>query len=116
MLTGLFFEVTTAVIYRLTNRFVIDRHTASHFDPLFDIRRQDWDFRFGDGIVDRDRLPDLGWSDEVAGETTLDAADETGIPVGTPVTFGAVDALSEALSVGEIAPGDLMLMYGSTPF
>ena len=113
---SLFVTATSYIIYRLTNRFVIDRHTASHFDPLFDIRRQDWDFRFGDGIVDRDRLPDLGWSDEVAGETTLDAADETGIPVGTPVTFGAVDALSEALSVGVIAPGDLMIMYGSTPF
>ena len=35
---------------------------------------------------------------------------------GTPVAVGAVDALSEALSVGVVQPGDLMIMYGSTTF
>ena len=42
------------------------------------------------------------------------AAEETGIPEGTPVTFGAVDGLAEGISVGIINPGDLMIMYGST--
>ena len=39
-----------------------------------------------------------------------------GLKVGTPVAVGAVDALSEALSVGVCEPGDLMIMYGSTTF
>jgi xylulokinase len=32
------------------------------------------------------------------------------------VAVGAVDALSEAISVGVVRPGDLMIMYGSTTF
>ena len=36
--------------------------------------------------------------------------------VGTPVAVGAVDALSEGISVGVVQPGDLMIMYGSTAF
>jgi len=32
------------------------------------------------------------------------------------VAVGAVDALSEALSVGVVNPGDLMIIYGSTTF
>jgi len=52
----------------------------------------------------------------VAGTVTAAAAEETGLRAGTPVAVGAVDALSEAVSVGVVAPGDLMVMYGSTTF
>jgi xylulokinase len=41
------------------------------------------------------QAPRLGWSNEIAGQITSEAAHLTGIPQGTPVTFGAVDALSE---------------------
>src|SRR5205085_7111283 len=56
------------------------------------------------------------WSDEVAGAVTPTAAEATGLTIGTPVSVGAVDALSEAISVGVVRPGDLMIMYGSTTF
>ncbi|MEO1290868.1 MAG: FGGY-family carbohydrate kinase, partial [Chloroflexota bacterium] len=39
-----------------------------------------------------------------------------GLLAGTPVAVGAVDALSEGLSVGVAQAGDLMIMYGSTAF
>src|SRR5690606_21280547 len=45
-----------------------------------------------------------------------DAASITGIPAGTPVTAGAVDAFAEAYSVGCRTVGDTMIMYGSTLF
>ena len=44
------------------------------------------------------------------------AAMETGIPKGTPVVAGTVDAYAEAFSVGVGNPGDPMLMCGSTMF
>ena len=47
---------------------------------------------------------------------TRAAAGETGLPAGTPVCAGTVDAWAEAFSVGVRKPGDLMLMYGSTMF
>ena len=39
-----------------------------------------------------------------------------GWPTGTPVTCGTIDAAAEAVSVGVQAPGDMMMMYGSTIF
>ncbi|MES2865859.1 MAG: FGGY-family carbohydrate kinase, partial [Actinomycetota bacterium] len=40
----------------------------------------------------------------------------TGIPAGTPVITGTIDAWTEAVSVGAHEVGDLMLMYGTTMF
>lgn len=111
--------LTTAssyLVYRLTGEHVMDRHTASHYLPLMDIRTLEWSERFEAEIAPLAMLPRLGWSDERAGAVTAAAAKETGLAVGTPVATGAVDALSEAISVGVTAPGDLMIMYGSTTF
>jgi xylulokinase len=112
-------HVTTAssyLVFRLTGEKVIDRHTASHYMPLMDINRLDWSERFANEIIDPDKLPDLAWSDELAGYVNKKAAEQTGLNEGTPVAVGAVDALSEAISVGAVNPGDLMIMYGSTAF
>ena len=112
-------HLTTAssyLVYRLTGEQVMDRHTASHYMPLIDIKALEWSPRFADAVAPLTMLPRLAWSDEVAGEITAEAAEETGLKAGTPVAVGAVDALSEALSVGVIEPGDLMVMYGSTTF
>ena len=56
------------------------------------------------------------WSHEVAGTVTKQAAQETGLAEGTPVTTGTADASAEAFSVGVLNPGDMMLMYGSSIF
>jgi len=61
-------------------------------------------------------LPRLMWSTEIAGHITPTAAAETGLAEGTPVTCGTIDAAAEAVSVGVAAPGEMMLMYGSTIF
>jgi xylulokinase len=52
----------------------------------------------------------------VVGEVQGSAAEQTGIPAGTPVVAGTIDAWAEATSVGVTAPGDVMLMYGTTMF
>lgn len=112
-------HITTAssyLIYRLTGEKVIDRHTASHFMPLVDIRQLEWSDRFAQHVVSLERLPGMGWSDELAGAVSAEGAAATGLKEGTPVAVGAVDALSEAVSVGVVQPGDLMIMYGSTTF
>jgi xylulokinase len=109
-----FITSTTYIIHKLTGRYVLDMHTASYFNPLFNISTMDWDARFAGEIVDLSKLPKIGWSNEIAGRITPSAAKETGLPEGAPVTFGAIDGLAEATSVGVIHPGDLMIMYGST--
>lgn len=111
--------ITTAssyLVFRLTGEKVIDRHTASHYMPLMNMEDFEWSSRYENEIISLSKLPRLGWSDQIAGVIQSNAAKETGLREGTPVAVGAVDALSEAISVGAILPGDLMIMYGSTTF
>jgi xylulokinase len=61
-------------------------------------------------------LPELAWTTEVAGGITRRAAEQTGLLPGTPVIVGTIDAAAEAISVGVLDIGDMMLMYGSTVF
>jgi xylulokinase len=111
-----FLTASSYIIHRLTGEYVIDRHTGSHFNPLINLETLQWDRRFAEPIVELERLPRLLWSDQVAGVVSPVAAAETGLVAGTPVTAGAVDAAAEALSVGVIDPGDMMIMYGTTMF
>jgi len=109
-------SASSFLVYRLSGEYVLDQHSASLFNPLYDIRGLTWSDRYADAIVGDISLPRLAWCGEVVGEVTLKAAEETGLRPGTPVTAGAIDAISEAISVGVIQPGDLMMMYGTTTF
>lgn len=106
---------TSYLIWKLTGSYVIDHYTASSFAPLYDIARRRWSCDLAD-ICDETMLPRLLWSTEIAGRVSEGAARETGLAPGTPVTCGTIDAAAEAVSVGARAPGDMMLMYGSTIF
>ncbi|MGV0849953.1 FGGY-family carbohydrate kinase [Mycolicibacterium phlei] len=101
---------------KLTGEYVMDHHTASQCDPMYVTREFDWNLQWAKRICGHLPLPRLVWPTEVVGTVTADAAAATGVPVGTPVAAGAVDAYSEAFSVGVRRPGDQMLMYGSTMF
>ena len=101
---------------KLTGEYVLDHHTASQCDPLYATSEFDWNAEWAKRICGHLPLPRLVWPSEVVGTVHGDAADETGIPKGTPLVAGTVDAYSEAFSVGVRGAGDQMLMYGSTMF
>ncbi|HKV20780.1 MAG TPA: FGGY-family carbohydrate kinase [Mycobacterium sp.] len=101
---------------KLTGEYVMDHHTASQCDPLYATRDFTWNRQWAKRICRDLPLPRLVWPSDVVGHVTADAAAATGIPAGTPVSAGTVDAYSEAFSVGVRQPGDQMLMYGSTMF
>lgn len=107
---------TSFLVQRLTGEVVIDHYTAANFAPLYDVDTQDWIDDLADDIIALEKLPRLLWSNEIAGHITEQAAAATGLAIGTPVTAGTIDAAAEALSVGMDAPGDMMMMYGSTIF
>lgn len=110
------FNSSSYVVARLTGEYVLDHHTASQCDPLYDMAAQDWAADWVDEVAPGVPTPRLAWSTEVVGTVTSEAAQLTGLPAGTPVTAGTVDAWAEAFSAGVRRPGDLMLMYGSTMF
>ncbi|MED4782849.1 FGGY-family carbohydrate kinase [Brevibacillus choshinensis] len=104
------------LVYKLTDEQIIDRYTAASYAPLFDIHQLKWSTELASAICELDQLPRLTWSHEIVGEVTRQAADQTGLAQGTKVIAGTADALSEAISVGAVHKGDLMLMYGSSTF
>ena len=106
----------TYVLARLGSRWVLDHHTASQCDPLYDIEKQTWAEDFAQRVLPGTPLPELVWPGDVIGELSDEAAAETGIAAGVPLVCGTVDAWAEAFSAGARKPGDLMLMYGSTLF
>ena len=114
--TAMVLSSTTYLTFKLTGEYVIDHYTAANFSPLYDIDKLAWTDDLAPDIVALDRLPRLAWSTDIAGHITPQAALETGLVAGTPVTVGTIDAAAEAVSVGAMDPGDMMVMYGSTVF
>jgi xylulokinase len=110
------YNSSSYIVRRLSGEYVLDHHTASQCDPLYDINAHDWNTDWAPDVMEHLAMPRLAWASEVVGTVTPAAAEQTGLPVGTPVCAGTVDAWAEAFSAGVRAPGDLMLMYGSTMF
>ena len=114
--TRRWFSCNSFVVAKLTGEYVLDHHTASQCDPLYDLAAQDWAHDWVQEVVGDLPMPRLVWPVEVVGGLTAESAAQTSLPVGTPVSAGTVDAWAEAFSCGVRRPGDLMLMYGSTMF
>jgi xylulokinase len=103
-------------VARLTGEWVLDHHSASQCDPLYDLAASRWNRAWAEVVAPGLALPRLVWPTEVVGQVHANASRATGIPAGTPVVAGTIDAWAEAVSVGVRDFGDLMLMYGSTFF
>ncbi len=114
--TRRFFMASSYIVHRLTGEYVLDHHSASQCDPLYDLDANQWAEDWTSEIVPGLPLPRLLWPTEVAGRVTPQGEAETGIPAGTIVAAGTIDAWAEAASVHVREPGDLMLMYGTTMF
>jgi xylulokinase len=112
----MFLNATSFLVHRLTGRFVTDHYSASSVAPLYDIESRTWSDTLAPDITELERLPEIAWTTEIAGAVTRQAAEETGLALGTPVIVGTIDAAAEAISVGVLDPGETMLMYGSTIF
>ena len=114
--TEMFLMCSSYLVHRLTGEYVLDHHSASQCDPMYDLHAADWAPDWAGVTAPGLSLPRLLWPTEIAGTVTAAAAAETGLPQGLPVTAGTVDAWAEGVSVGVTEPGQVMVMYGSTMF
>ncbi|MCT2592749.1 FGGY-family carbohydrate kinase [Streptomyces sp. N2-109] len=114
--TERWFMASSWIAHRLTGAYVLDHHSASQCTPLYDLRERRWIEEWREEIAPGLEWPELVWPSEAVGEVTGAASAATGIPAGTPVMAGTVDAWAEATGVGATGTGDLMLMYGTTMF
>ena len=106
----------TYLVHRLTGRTIVDHYGASCYTPCYDLSTRGWADDLTDGVGPVDWLPEIGWTTDIAGAVTAEAAAVTGLAAGAPVIVGTIDAAAEAISVGVTSPGDLMIMYGTTAF
>jgi xylulokinase len=114
--TRRFLMASSFLVHRLTGSYVLDHHSASQCTPMYDPIEHRWIEEWAELVAPGVELPQLSWPAEVVGEVHSAAAEQTGLPAGTPVVAGTIDAWAEATSVGVTAPGDVMIMYGTTMF
>lgn len=88
-----------------TEQAFVDR-TYLHFSNLADTARAVWSPELIETFgVDADLLPRIVEPTDVVGEITPEAAEQTGLPEGTPVAAGAGDTAAAALGAGVVSPG-----------
>ncbi|MFZ3070642.1 MAG: FGGY-family carbohydrate kinase [Anaerolineaceae bacterium] len=102
------------LVYRLTGRATVDVYSACSYAPFMDVENIEWLDREILGINPRSAMPEMLWTCDTAGEVSAEAARETGLAEGTPVSTGTIDAAAEAISTGLSEVGDLMMMFGSS--
>ncbi|MBC8535774.1 FGGY-family carbohydrate kinase [Feifania hominis] len=104
------------LVAKLTGRCVMDRYNAlAAYRPMLDENGEP-DPAFAHIVCRPDQLAQVLPTTEVVGGVSAEAARETGLAEGTPVTTGTGDAGAEAIGTGVLTPGDMMLMLGSSNF
>jgi xylulokinase len=110
------FGAGSYLIFRLTGEYVLDHHTASHWNPLYDVSRNEWVGEWVDAVAPGLPLPRLVWPQETCGRLSRAGAAATGLPEGIPVAGGAVDSWAEVAASGLRGPGEGLLVYGTSMF
>lgn len=111
-----FLTGSSFITAKLTGKYTVDRFLGlASFNPLY----------FKDGtpnpetckpICRPDQLAEVKEANDIAGYVTAQAAKETGLKEGTPVIVGTDDSGAEAISTGVVAPGKMMIQFGSSVY
>jgi len=99
--------------YKLTGKMVTDYSEASG-TLLFDVEKRRWSeemFQFFG--IPQSYFPEVRPSDDIMGTVSREAAQITGISVGTPVNNGSSDNSAAALGAGMTTPGQVTLIIGT---
>lgn len=103
--------------YRLCGKYVDSIGSQVAYVP-FDYKKHKWapasDWKWSALKIRRDMLPELVPPGTVIGAVTPQAAQATGIPVGTPLVAAAADKACEVIGSGATEPHIGCLSYGTT--
>jgi len=102
----IFFE-KDYIRYFLTGVFCTD-YIEAEGSMLFDCNKLQWDSALcGYAGLDMAVLPPIRKPTDVIGTVTAEAAEKTGLAVGTPVICGTTDTVMEVFASGAVEPGDM---------
>ena len=112
--THKFLTGSTFITAKLTGEYWVDKFLGlASFNPLYGPDGTP-DTKLCEPICRPDQLARVGETTDIAGVVTAEAASETGLVEGTPVTVGTDDSGAEGISCGIGRLGDLMLQFGSS--
>jgi autoinducer-2 kinase len=101
------------ILTRLTGEFVTDPSLGSS-SGMFELAERTWsEHVLGLCGLDSSVVPPVLDPGTVIGGVTADAAEQTGIPRGTPVAVGGADTQLSLLGIGVTQPGRLTVVGGS---
>ncbi|MGZ8642069.1 MAG: xylulokinase [Actinomycetota bacterium] len=99
---------------RLTGDHAVDRADGAG-TLLFDLAARDWSDEVVDALgIERAWLPRTYEGPAITGFISAQAAEATGLPVGTPVVAGGGDQAAAAVGVGAVEPGVVSLSLGTS--
>lgn len=110
-----FFCCKDWINYKLTGRIATDFTDGSI--PFINLMKRESDPGQAEllGLEEAfGKLPGLRESHEIIGYISAGAAEETGLPEGTPVCVGLLDVAANALGAGAVNPGQVFMIFGTT--
>ena len=100
--------------YKLTGEYAMDKADGAG-TVLFDLRSRDWSDEVLSALeIPRAWMPRTFEGTEFTGHVTEEAAQLTGLKVGTPVAAGGGDQAAGAVGVGAVQPGIVGLTVGTS--
>ncbi|RYB03319.1 FGGY-family carbohydrate kinase [Lichenibacterium ramalinae] len=114
--TALFLPPNAYVIQRLTGAVAVDHSSAGNIGGFYDATRRAWSREMLDAMgVPARMMPErLVASTEVVGGLRPEVAARLGLPAGTPVVAGGVDAAVATYAAGVVRPGQHVAMIGTS--
>jgi len=102
------------VRYRLTGEYGMDKADGSG-TILFDLKTRTWSPELMSILgIDPGWMPPTYEGPEFTGKVSAQAAEATGLKVGTPVAAGGGDQAAQAVGVGAVEPGIVALTVGTS--
>jgi len=99
---------------KLTGALAMDKADGSG-TMLFDLKKRDWSIEVLDALgIPSEWFPPTFEGPETTGEVSAEAAEATGLRIGTPVVAGGGDQAAQAVGVGAIRPGIAALTLGTS--
>ncbi|WP_420076394.1 FGGY family carbohydrate kinase [Streptomyces sp. JL3001] len=101
------------IALRLTGRTVLDTVTAAETGSIY-VPGIGWNTELlgSYGLGDL-TMPEVVAPTAVVGTVTTEAAQQTGLPVGTPVVAGTCDSVASLIGAGAREEGDVLIYYGT---
>ncbi|NOZ73153.1 MAG: carbohydrate kinase, partial [Chloroflexi bacterium] len=102
------------VTMKLTGKRVGTFSAAPFYGVAYNLAEERFDLGLLDEIgISPELIPELYRCEDIVGEVTPEAAAETGLAAGTPVTAGQVDFNASCLAAGIVEEGDIMSNLGT---